>query len=233
MTDKTERAPAPVKRIQQNLLAASERRLLTWLCRRMPAWITPDILTAAGVVGAVLVFAGYGASGIHSGWLWLAIGGYVLQWLGDSLDGSLARYRQIERPAFGYFIDHSCDGAVTLLILVGMGLSPFVRLDVALICLVGYLLLSIHAYLSASVLGELPLSHVGAGPTELRLVLIALTLAMMKLGAGPGLFGSVSGFDLFVGSTGIAFIVLFVVQTLLSARRIAAQETRPRTPSKL
>src|SRR4249919_701894 len=224
MKDRAQRPLEPVKRIQQNLLAASERRLLNWLCSRLPSWVTPDLLTAAGMIGAVAVFAGYCMSAIHVAWLWLAIGGYVLQWFGDSLDGSLARYRQIERPSYGYFIDHSCDGLATLLILAGIGLSPFVRLDVALICLAGYLLISIHAFLSARVLGELKLSHVGAGPTELRLVLIALTVAMMVLGSGPGSFAPFSGFDLFVGGVGILLILLFVVQTLVTARRLAAQE---------
>jgi len=224
MTEQNPGAMKPITRIQQNILAASERRLLTWLCARIPAWITPDILTAAGVIGALAVFTGYAASGSGSAWLWLSIGGYFLHWLGDSLDGSLARYRRIERPSFGYFIDHSCDGLSTLLILGGMGLSPYVRLDVALLCLAGYLLLSIHAFLSARVLGELKLSHVGAGPTELRIVLIVLTLAMMALGAGPGLFGKVSGFDLFVGITGSILILLFVIQTIVAGKRIAKRE---------
>jgi phosphatidylglycerophosphate synthase len=226
MEDQNQHSNEPVKRIQQNLLAASERRLLNWLCGRLPPWVTPDQLTAAGMAGALGVFAGYCLSVFHTYWLWMAIGGYVLQWFGDSLDGSLARYRQIERPSYGYFIDHSCDGLATLLILAGMGLSPFVRLDVALICLAGYLLLSIHAFLSARVLGELKLSHVGAGPTELRLLLIALTMAMMALGSGPGIFGSYSGFDFVVGGVGILLILLFVVQTLVTGRRLAGLEDK-------
>ena len=114
----------PVDRIQQNLLAASERRLLNWMCARMPRWVTPDLLTALGMVGAFAIFAGYAASGLHVGWLWLSIAGYAVQWFGDSMDGSLARFRHIERPSYGYFIDHSCDGLATLLILAGMGASP-------------------------------------------------------------------------------------------------------------
>ncbi len=213
-----------ITRIQQNLLATSERRLLTWLCGRMPTWVRPDLLTAAGMIGAAAIFAGYAASAIHPAWLWLAIGGYVLQWFGDSMDGSLARFRKIERPSFGYFIDHSCDGLATLLIMAGMGLSPYVRLDVALIALTGYLLLAIHAFLSAKVLNELKLSYVAFGPTELRLVLISLTLAMMALGSGPGFFGAVSGFDLVIGGTGLVLIGLFVIQTLVTARRLARDE---------
>lgn len=192
----------------------------------MPAWVTPDLLTAAGLVGAAAVFAGYVASDFHSGWLWLSIAGYLLHWFGDSMDGSLARFRRIERPSFGYFIDHSCDGIAALLILTGLGLSPYLRLDVTLFCLVGYLLMMAHAFLAARVVGELKLSHVGGGPTELRIVLIVLTLAMLALGTGPGIFGSVSGFDIFIGSVAALLILLFVVQTTVTARRIAAQENR-------
>lgn len=219
MTETTERPP--VARIQQNLLARSERRLLTWLCARMPAWVRPDLLTAIGMAGAVIVFAGYVASNDHPAWLWLAVGGYAVQWFGDSMDGSLARFRSIERPRFGYFIDHSCDGLATLLIMAGIGLSPYVRLDVALVALSGYLLLAIHAFLAARVLNELKLSYVAFGPTELRLVLIAITLAMWTLGPGPGLIGDLSGFDLLVGSAGVVLILLFVIQTLATARRLA------------
>src|SRR3546814_931799 len=143
------------------------------------------------------------------------------------MDGSLARYRRIERPSYGYFIDHSCDGLATFLILAGMGLSPFVRFDIALIALAGYLLLSIHAFLSARVLGELRPSYLSAGPTELRLMLIALTLMMMTLGSAPGVFGAISGFDVFVGTAGTALILLFVMQTLVTGRRLALRESRP------
>ncbi|MGC4251348.1 MAG: CDP-alcohol phosphatidyltransferase family protein [Sphingobium sp.] len=210
-----------LSRIQQNWLAANERRLLNWLCGHMPPWVTPDRLTATGMVGAVLIFAGYVASNLSSSWLLLAIGGYFVQWFGDSMDGSLARYRHIERPSYGYFIDHSCDGLATLLILAGIGLSPFVTMDIAMIALAGYFLLSIHAYLSARVLGEFKLSYLSAGPTELRIMLIALTIMMMILGSGPGLFGRWSGFDMFVGSVGTILIALFIGQTLVTGRRLA------------
>lgn len=224
MTEPPHRPPNPLLRIQENLLASSERKLLTWLCRRMPNWVTPDLLTALGLVGALATFVGYAASNHAAGWLWLAVGGYILQWFGDSMDGSLARYRRIERPSFGYFIDHSCDGLTTLMILAGIGLSPFVRLDVALFVLAGYLLLSVHAFLAARVMGELKLSYLAAGPTELRLMLIVLTLAMMWLGPGPGLLGPVSGFDLIMGAAAAVLVLLFVMQTLVTARRLAAVE---------
>ena len=221
----SEDGPA-ITRIQENILAQSERRLLTWLCGRMPPWVTPDLLTTTGMVGAAMIFLGYAVSAEHPAWLWLAILGYFVQWFGDSMDGSLARFRKIERPSYGYFIDHSCDGFATLLIMAGMGLSPYVRFDIALIALVGYLLMAIHAFLLAKVVNQLRLSYVAFGPTELRLVLIAVTVAMMILGSGPGMFGAISGFDLLVGAAGALLIGLFVVETLTTARKLAKAEKR-------
>ena len=220
-------SPKPLDRIQQNVLAAGERRLLNWLCARMPGWVTPDRLTGFGTLGAVVIFLGYAFSEWSPYTLWFAILGYVMQWFGDSMDGSLARWRKIERPKFGYFIDHSVDGLVILLIMGGIGWSPYVRMDVALLTLAGYLLLSIHAYLSARVLGELKLSYMFGGPTELRFVLIGLTLAMMWLGPDRNWFEQWSGFDLFVGAAGLVLHVLFIKQTLVTARRLDVME-RPR-----
>lgn len=222
--DEPDGAPAPLDRIQQNMLAASERRLLNWLCARMPMWVTPDKLTGFGTFGALVIFLGYSLSNFSVHALWLAILGYVMQWFGDSMDGSLARWRKIERPKFGYFIDHSVDGLVILLIMGGMGMSEYVRMDVALFTLAGYLLLSIHAYLSARVLGELKLSYMFGGPTELRFVLIGLTLAMMWLGPDAGRFGRWNGFDLFVAAAAVLLNFLFIKQTLVTARRLDLME---------
>jgi phosphatidylglycerophosphate synthase len=190
------------------------------MCARLPARVTPDGLTALGLFGAVLIFAGYALSSFEPAWLWAVVAGFVVHWLGDSLDGSLARFRQIERPEFGYFIDHSTDGLANLLILAGLGLSPFVRLDIALFALAGYLLLSIHAFLAARVVGELRLSYLAAGPTELRLALVAITLAMFAFGAVPVSGSGLTAFDVIVGSVGIVLVILFVIQTLSTARQI-------------
>ncbi len=190
----------------------------------MPRWVTPDMLTYLGIAGAIVIFLGYVLSNLAEEWLWLAIAGYAVQWFGDSTDGSLARFRKIERPRYGYFLDHSCDGVATTMLVIGIGLSPYVVLEVALIALAGYLLLSIHAFLSVRVLGELKLSYLNAGPTELRFMLIGLTLAMMGFGAGPGWFGNVSGFDIFVGAVGAILILLFITQTAVISRRLAKEE---------
>lgn len=210
----------PINRIQQNLLAAKERQLLNWLCARMPARATPDILTGIGFTGSIATFAGYALSSFHLGWLWMAIAGYFINWFGDSLDGSLARYRKIERPSFGYFVDHSIDSFSNMLIVLGLGLSPFIRLDTALFGLAGYLLLSIHTFLAARVTDEFNLTYLGGGPTEMRLILIAMTVVMFVMGPGPALFMGQSAFDLFIGGLGIVLILLFIVQTIVTARRL-------------
>ncbi|OCC25316.1 CDP-alcohol phosphatidyltransferase [Croceicoccus estronivorus] len=224
MTLPGSQTPQGINRIQENLLARLERRLLNWICSHLPARITPDMLTFGGMVGAFMIFGGYVLSNLGEDWLWLAIAGYAVHWFGDSTDGSLARFRKIERPRYGYFLDHSCDGLATTMVVAGIGLSPYVTLEVALVALTGYLLLSIHAFLSVRVLGELKLSYLNAGPTELRLMLVSLTLAMMAFGTGPGWFGVISGFDLFVGSVGAILIALFVLQTAATSRRLALAE---------
>ena len=210
----------PIKRIQENVLARQERRLLNWICPRLPQWVTPDMLTLLALIAAGAIFAGYALSAFDRNWLWISVAGYVVHWFGDSLDGSLARYRSIERPRYGYFIDHSADVLGALLILTGLGVSPYIRLDVALIALAGYYMLAAHAFLSARVVGEMKLSAIAAGPTELRLILIGLTVAMYVLGQSGPRFESLSIFDAFVGAVGTVLIILFIVQTLAMARRL-------------
>lgn len=214
----------PIDRIQENLVARMERRALNWLCARLPRRVSPDMLTAFGMFGALMVFAGYIGSNADRDWLWLCVAGYVVHWFGDSLDGSVARFRKIERPRYGYFLDHSCDGLATTLLVVGIGLSPYVQLEVALVALAGYLLMSIHAFLSVRVLGELRLSYMNAGPTELRLVLIALTLAMYHAGPEAPVVWHLNGFDLFVGVVGCILVGLFILQTAQVAGRLAVEE---------
>lgn len=215
---------APIDRIQENFLARGERRLLNWLCARLPRWMTPDKLTFIGMVGAVMILAGYLGSNLAAEWLWLSIAGFVVHWFGDSLDGSLARFRKIERPRYGYFLDHSCDGLATTMIVVGIGLSPYVQVEAALLGLAGYLLLSIHAFLSVRVLGELPLTYLNLGPTEVRVLLIILTLAFLIFGIPQPIWHDVTSFDLVAWGAGVLMIAIFVAMTTSKARLLAKQE---------
>lgn len=209
----------PAQRIQANVLAAGERKLLTWLCARLPAWATPDGMTALGFVGALVICLGYVLSNVHAAWLWLAVAGFVLHWFGDSLDGSLARFRHIERPSFGYFIDHSTDALANMIFLGGLGLSAYVDLDIALFTLAGYFLLSIHAFLAARVAGEIRLSYLAGGPTELRLLLIAMTASMYFWGPLT-MPGGYTFYDWITGGVGIILVGLFIAQTRATAQML-------------
>jgi archaetidylinositol phosphate synthase len=140
----------------------------------MPAFIHSDHLTVLGVAGGVLVFAGFALSNLIPAFLWLAAAGLVLNWVGDSLDGSLARYRCSERPRFGYFLDHMTDSFSMSLIGIGAGLSPFLSMSACLLVLIGYLLLTVLSVLEASVRGILRISFGKIGPTEFRILLLLL-----------------------------------------------------------
>src|SRR5512140_2984650 len=113
------------QRVNDIFLGPLERPALKWLAERMPAWVTPDTLTLIGVLGAVLTLISYLLTNISSGFLWLAALGFVINWFGDSLDGTLARTRKIERPIFGFFIDHTVDAVNEMLIFFGLGLTPY------------------------------------------------------------------------------------------------------------
>lgn len=207
------------KRIQENLTAATERRILNWICARLPLWWTPDRLTALGFAGAVLVAIGYVASNWGAAWLWLSVAGYCLNWFGDSLDGSVARYRKIERPNYGYFIDHSLDALANGLLIIGMGLSPYARMDTALFGLSGYLLLSIHTFISAKIFGVMNLTYLGGGPTEVRIMLIVLTICMYVFGPEawihwPFAEQLFSPFDMFAVVMGFILTGIFVFHTV-------------------
>jgi len=171
------------------LLAGPERRVLRWIAARLPASWTPDRLTVVGVLGALTVAAGYALSQRHPGWLWLASGGLLVNWFGDSLDGTLARVRKIERPKYGYYLDHMVDAITTTAIGTGIGLSPYVALPVALGIVIGYLCLSINVYLESSVLGVFDLGFGVFGPTEMRVLLILANTGLFAGAIATGLGG--------------------------------------------
>jgi phosphatidylglycerophosphate synthase len=169
------------------LLAEPERRLLRWIAGRLPRSWMPDHLTAIGVLGALLVGGGYALSPGHPGWLWLASLGLAINWLGDSLDGTLARVRRIERPKYGYYIDHMVDAFNTAVIGAGIGLSPYVSLSLAMLVVILYLALSINIYLESSVLGVFEIAYGIFGPTEVRLLLILANSALFAGALGADL----------------------------------------------
>ncbi len=180
--------PVHHMRVNNSFLAKQERAALHWMAARTPLSATPDHLTLLGLAGAFIALVGFSASQISPWFVALALLGLFLNWLGDSLDGTLARYRKIERPDFGYFLDHSCDLVSQTLIFVGLGLSPFFTLFSALLALSMYLLMTSFTYLKVLILKTHHLSYYGMGATELRLLLA--TWVLFALWFGPALLGT-------------------------------------------
>lgn len=159
-------------RIQTSVLNGIEKKVLIYLAKRQPRWMTSDMLTFIGVIGSVLGAIGYILSNLNIVWLWLSTAGYIINWYGDSLDGTLARVRHTQRPIYGFYIDHCVDGITTAIICIGAGLSQLMNLGIAMTVLVLYLLLSISVYINSHLKGEFKLTYAGMGPTELRLIMI-------------------------------------------------------------
>lgn len=159
-------------RVIDGLTGPVERVALQFLAARTPAWISPDVLTVIGVLGAALTGVGYCLTNLHTGFLWLASLGLAVNWFGDSLDGTLARYRHIERPRYGFFVDHTADAVSLVLIMLGFGLSPFVEFEIVLMMCIGYLLLTLIVCIRAFLEGVFQITFGKLGPTEARCVLV-------------------------------------------------------------
>jgi archaetidylinositol phosphate synthase len=208
------------------LLAAPEKRLLRWIAARLPRWILPDDMTALGVVAALGVAVAYQLANDSLSWLWLASALLVVQWLGDSLDGTLARVSGIERPTYGYYLDHLVDAIATAAIGIGLGLSPLMLLSIGTLIVVAYLILSINVYLESYAFGRFSIGYGYIGPTEVRLILIALN-TIVALGAGLDFVFvdlELTVFD--VIGLGIAgtMITLLVARAVSNLRELARRE---------
>lgn len=199
------------------LLAEPERRLLRAVAARLPRWATSDHLTLLGVLGAVATGLAYALTAYDARWLWAASGALALNWFGDSLDGTLARVRHTERPRYGYYLDHLVDAFSTAVVGVGIGLSPFVELEVALLLVVAYLALSINVYLETAVFGVFRLAYGRIGPTEARIILIVLNTLLLLLSATQhgGVLTQAAAlsnavFLLLVGAMGVTLLARFI-----------------------
>ena len=160
------------RRVQSSLLADVEKRLLVWMAERMPRRINSDHLSLCGLLSMVAAGVFYWASRASPGWLWMVNLMILLNWAGDSLDGTLARVRNRQRPRYGFYVDHVIDVVSATCLLTGLGFSGYMSRDVASALLVAFLLLSVEAYLATYTLGTFRMSHGPFGPTELRLLLI-------------------------------------------------------------
>jgi archaetidylinositol phosphate synthase len=217
------------ERLNDGLLQGLERPALRWLAVRLPPWVTPDQLTAVGLAGSAIVFIGYVLSSRDAAFVWLADVGLVVNWFGDSLDGTLARFRQIERPRYGYFIDKTTDLLTEVMFALGLGLSSFVRFEVACLALISYLLMAVFTFVKAQVSGTMLMSFGRIGPTEVRVGMVMLNAWMFFVHPRPivVLWAPLSLTDLCVLAAAAVGFVLFLVAIRTEARRLALEDPPP------
>jgi len=202
-------------RTQQSLLAPAEKRCLIWIASRMPVWINSDHLTALGLLGMLGTGLSYWWASAHPAGLLLASFWLMVNWFGDSLDGTLARVRNRLRPRYGFYVDHICDTFGSLFLLGGLALSGHMNQNIAFGLLIVYLMLAIEIFLATYTLGNFRISYWKFSPTEVRILLAIGNLALWLHPAA-----SAFGFGLFdIG--GIAGIVGMMMMLLNSVRKNA------------
>jgi archaetidylinositol phosphate synthase len=168
------------ERFNRGFVSAIEHRTLQWLARRLPAAVKPDHLTALGFVSLFGVGLSYWYARYSAAGLWLAILFLALNWFGDSLDGTLARVRDKQRPRYGFYVDHVLDACGSVFLFAGLALSGHMSERIAVGLLVTYFLVSIEVYLATYAVGKFHLSFAAFGPTELRLLLVAGNIALLR-----------------------------------------------------
>lgn len=199
-----------VRRVQESLVAGAEKRTLLWLAARIPPWIGPDHLTVLGLMAQI----GAGACYALARWNRYALLGVIaciaFNWLGDSLDGTLARVRHALRPRYGFYVDHMVDSFGALALMGGLAWSGYMQGRIAIGLLVAFFLLSIQSYLATHALGEFRLSFWRFGPTELRILLMVGNLTLLWRPRVHFLGRNYRLFDV-GGTIGLAGMMLMVV----------------------
>ncbi|MGD0182458.1 MAG: CDP-alcohol phosphatidyltransferase family protein [Terriglobales bacterium] len=171
---------SPANRLQQSFVAGAEKKTLIWLALRTPRWINSDHLTILGFASQCLAGVCYALARWNRYMLLLGIVFLALNWLGDSLDGTLARVRNCQRPRYGFYVDHIVDTFAALFLMGGLALSGCIHPAIALGMLIAFLMLSIEAYLATYTLGQFQLSYWKFGPTEIRLLLALGNLCLLR-----------------------------------------------------
>ena len=228
-------------REHESLLARVEKRALIRIAERLPRAVNSDHLSALGLGGMAVAGGGFWASRWFDGALIVVVLALAVNWFGDSLDGTLARVRNQQRPMYGFYVDHVIDVAGAVLLFGGLGLSPHMTLDVALALLVAYLMISAEAYLATHARGVFRMAMFRMGPTELRILLACGTLYLhykptVVLAGSEHLLFDVGGVVATAGMFG-AFLLSAVRNTLALYRAEpvprAAPHPRPRPATSL
>jgi archaetidylinositol phosphate synthase len=221
-----------LSRRNDGLLSVPEQKLIGWLAPRLPDWLTPDRLTIVGFLGSLVAFGGYAlvAAG-GAGGLWIANLGLLINWFGDSLDGAIARRRHIERPRYGFFFDQSIDVISQLIFAIGLGVSGYIRFDVAALGLATYLMMSVQSLLRAEVTGVFHLASGRVGLTEVRVMFLAANAVFFLWPPAPlAITGQRVTYADLLGLVWIAAnITLYVTSMIAELVRLARQEAASST----
>lgn len=209
------------ERIQTSIINRLEKKALVWLADRQPSWVTSDTLTYFGVGAAVFYTLFCWLANFDTYFFYASSFCLVLNWYGDSLDGTLARVRQTQRPKYGFFIDHSLDALTTCMFCIGLGLSPLMDLRIALFIMGGYLCMSIYTYLTTIVMGKFRLTYASLGPTEMRMIIIAVCILYIYFplnGEGQTLELWGSAWTVYDGIGALVAVLLFVIYIVSLAK---------------
>jgi len=207
------------------------------MAARTPPWILPDDFTALGVLGALVTAAGFVLSRWSLHWLWLACLGLVMNWIGDGLDGTLARYRHIERPRYGFFVDRTSDVFAHPMILLSVGVSPCAHFAVACLGVIAFLMGFSYVLIGAQAHATMRMTYCGIGATEIRALLVVGNLLVLAFGVvrlQPPLallaqFGPISGYDVVITLMSLAGVGLIAVLAIREGRALAIEDPPPAT----
>ncbi len=215
-----------------SLLAAMEKRLLVAIAQRLPRWVTSDQLTLLALAAMAAAGGGYVLAGWDVRARWLVVAALAVNWFGDSLDGTVARVRRTERPRYGFYVDHVVDIAGSALLFAGLAASPFMSAPIALGVLVAYLLVSAEVYLATAVHRVFRMSFAGIGPTELRILIAAGTVMLVRdPRVNLGALGQWQLFDVGGVVAIVGLLVAFGASVLRNTRDLARLEPPKARPS--
>jgi len=225
-----------LERVNEGVLSGIERPALAWLARRLPAWVLPDHLTALGLTGALLTAAGFVLSRGSLSWLWLASLGLIVNWAGDSLDGTLARLRKIERPRYGFLVDHASDLFCQVITFLSLGVSPLTHFAVGCLGLITFLMAFVFSLIHAHAHGTMRITYFYFGPTEIRALLLGGNLLVLAVGvvdlrtwlALTAQWGAITIHDLVIATLSLAGAVLIAALAIRDARTLATLDPPPR-----
>jgi phosphatidylglycerophosphate synthase len=227
ITTKDEVVFRNARRMNQSLTAAIEKRALQWMAERAPGWVSSDQLTLLGLGAQVGAGVCYALSRYNRYALLLVILCIVLNWFGDSMDGTLARVRRQQRPRYGFYVDHMVDIFGSVALMGGLGFSGLLHWQTAIAMLIAFLLLSSESYLATYTLSCFELSQGIFGPTEIRILLIVGNLALLRSPYAT-LFGRrVFLFDLGGAIAAAGMLAMAIAVTVRHTAELYRQEPLP------